>query len=875
MSRLDRRKCGCRFGFRETDEQDMVEMHEKVTCFLEGAKRRLQPRRRVVVLALLAVVGVVNATTHAQQPTQNANPPAADSDANSVGRADQVDAPNPSQPSSNSNDSPSGKPSPAQPENAPTLELAHPDTSTGNQDPVTATPTLQPPAPQPQSTQPALVSPAPPQSGTMEHTDATPNEVTASVFDRWMWPVVATLAGTLAILAVTWFAMTYRAKLRHEPEATAVGGPSAFTDFLDLFFGPMVEDGQLASHEFAPLAAAYFALGVEPSSDFAAKAGPQTKAFLDQLRQGMQQRVKEIFGQPGQLATDRPSPGTTRKQLAERLLAAWRRMTHPPAIHRLTLADRDSLLRWIENTLSVWGQEEVLQDLRKNAASHDENYLRANIGTRPPNDGDRKRVRGYFTAAERLLAQLHAPDETEPMLELGASSSTSSAIPVDPAISPAGDSDSSTSSAGSSVALGVPVPQPPLEARAKEASTTGDPGKSASESPHNSQGGSPPPVVPPSSEPTRLPQLVRVDLTAKYSSVKGNAVAYAGERCRALRDQAKDILQNVEMLFGDFTKPAESPLAFSKYRSLGAGHVAVVAKDVEGQTGNVWFLGDIHGDLLALDSAIDYIDGLCPEATIVFLGDLFDDEGFGYEVVLRVFQLMAERPGRIGYIVGNHDVSLHCNDDIPVTFSSSVSPSDFADFLNSQRDDPVVSGVGNFAVRFFRFAPRAIFLPDGLVVVHGGVPLNIRFPAVVAPADLEKAECLQDFVWTRAHERARKKIPNPTSKTSEFGFEDFTAFCEHISTKLAIPTNRMVRGHDHFEAGHSTYERWTRNSCVTVNTMSRRLPRDPFGPFERTPCVARWFASEPLEIHQLVIPAFMVQGFYGSQQPTGDSVGHS
>jgi hypothetical protein len=363
---------------------------------------------------------------------------------------------------------------------------------------------------------------------------------------------------------------------------------------------------------------------------------------------------------------------------------------------------------------------------------------------------------------------------------------------------------------------------------------------------------------------------VRVDLTAKYAGLEPTAAAYVGERCRALRGQANQVLRNVEKLFGDFTKPAESPLAFSTYRSLGTGHVSVVADAIDGQTGKVWFLGDIHGDLLALDSAIDYIDGVCPDATIVFLGDLFDDEGFGYEVVLRVFQLVAERPGRIGYIAGNHDVSLNCNDGVPVTFSSSVSPSDFADFLNANREDPGAYGVGQFAIRFFRFAPRAIFMPDGLVVVHGGVPLGIRFPSIGVPADLERAECLQDFVWTRAHERARKKIPNPTSKTSEFGFEDFSAFCNHVSTTLGIPANRMVRGHDHFEACHSIYERWTRNPCLTVNTLSRRLPRDPFGPFERTPCVARWFSAGPLEIHQLVLPAFMIQAFYGQPPPAAD-----
>ena len=218
-------------------------------------------------------------------------------------------------------------------------------------------------------------------------------------------------------------------------------------------------------------------------------------------------------------------------------------------------------------------------------------------------------------------------------------------------------------------------------------------------------------------------------------------------------------------------------------------------------------------------------------------------------------------------------MSLRCAADSPTTFSSSVSPCDFADFLNERRMDPVISSVGQHAIRFFAAAPRAIFLPDGLIATHGGVPLVSRLTDLKTPADLERPECLQDFVWTRAHERASKKIPNPTSKTSEFGFEDFARFCEYASTSLGIRAKRMVRGHYHFEAGHSTYAKWAFNQCVTINTMSRRLPRDPFGTFHRTPCVAKWLPGKPIQIHQLVIPPAIVESFYGN--PNDDGVPHT
>ena len=43
---------------------------------------------------------------------------------------------------------------------------------------------------------------------------------------------------------------------------------------------------------------------------------------------------------------------------------------------------------------------------------------------------------------------------------------------------------------------------------------------------------------------------------------------------------------------------------------------------------------------------------------IVFLGDFFDDEGFGLEVLLRVFELVLEAPGASASIAGNHDEAL-------------------------------------------------------------------------------------------------------------------------------------------------------------------------------------------------------------------------
>ncbi|HYH81141.1 MAG TPA: metallophosphoesterase, partial [Longimicrobium sp.] len=96
-------------------------------------------------------------------------------------------------------------------------------------------------------------------------------------------------------------------------------------------------------------------------------------------------------------------------------------------------------------------------------------------------------------------------------------------------------------------------------------------------------------------------------------------------------------------------------LAFEEYAAGPADQAIQVGEDWP--VGEVWFIGDLHGDLLALEAALQHIDrsGGGADARIVFLGDLFDDGVHAAEVVLRVFELVLDGPMRVTVIAGNHD----------------------------------------------------------------------------------------------------------------------------------------------------------------------------------------------------------------------------
>jgi len=274
---------------------------------------------------------------------------------------------------------------------------------------------------------------------------------------------------------------------------------------------------------------------------------------------------------------------------------------------------------------------------------------------------------------------------------------------------------------------------------------------------------------------------------------------------------------------------------------------------------SLWFVGDLHGDLLALEAALRYIDTYPASrpTQIVFLGDLFDDGIDGFGVLVRVLGLVRDRPGRVVVLAGNHDEALgHAGS----AFCSSVSPSDFADWLNARRDDPLYERIGKLAIRFFESAPRALFLPDGLLVAHGGVPHSDQWDSLVNAEALNARQCLSDFVWTRAHEAPRKR-PYRGIRGCEFGYEDFFEFCKRAARAIGQPVERMVRGHDHLADRYARYDRYDER-LLTINAMSHRLPRELISEYPCVPCVARWVRGKLPDVHRLVVPVETISRVY-------------
>jgi hypothetical protein len=326
-----------------------------------------------------------------------------------------------------------------------------------------------------------------------------------------------------------------------------------------------------------------------------------------------------------------------------------------------------------------------------------------------------------------------------------------------------------------------------------------------------------------------------------------------------VRARMRNTVEGLEALLDQADGPG---MLFDNDRADAADRAIRVGQETLGSV-PMWVIGDLHGDLLALESALTLIaakvrEGEGTQQRIVFLGDFFDDEGCGLEVLLRVYELILAAPERVCIVAGNHDEALSYDG---VRFGSSVSPCDFSDLLNANLAHEWIERAGKLAVRLFARAPRALFFPSGLLVSHGGFPLSDLHDRLIETANWNDPTCLSDFVWTRAHPKARRKIPNRFTRGSQFGYEDFAAFCE-LSTRLGRPVTHMIRGHDHVEDRYAVYPAYQAHPVLTTVALSRRLPRETFGPRERVPTLVRVLEGATVQVHRMHIPNDLIHDVY-------------
>jgi hypothetical protein len=259
----------------------------------------------------------------------------------------------------------------------------------------------------------------------------------------------------------------------------------------------------------------------------------------------------------------------------------------------------------------------------------------------------------------------------------------------------------------------------------------------------------------------------------------------------------------------------------------------------------------VHGDLVGLLAALNVIKSqplYRQNDVIILLGDLIDDLAESEEVLSEISSRIQDGE-RILIIVGNHDDALEFRDDRG--FGASVDPSDYCQRLRAIADGGLEHESLGFArsfVDYIKQAPVALFLGDGTLAAHGGVPHTDLLNTVSNDAGWgSNAKVLSDFIWARLHPRAKSRMAVGGTRSRELGADDFRRFTEAVSSRLGFKPVKMIRGHDHIEARYELYgSRWN-ESVLTINNMSWKLPREAGIDGPRNPCIVRWTRGEPAQ----------------------------
>jgi hypothetical protein len=123
---------------------------------------------------------------------------------------------------------------------------------------------------------------------------------------------------------------------------------------------------------------------------------------------------------------------------------------------------------------------------------------------------------------------------------------------------------------------------------------------------------------------------------------------------------------------------------------------------------DLWFFGDIHGDLSGMIAAIGIAekksaeDGKTPH--YVFLGDFTDRGPLDYLVLLKLYSIILDEElrSRTCIIAGNHDECLGYSDENEV-FTTTVRPAEFSDWLNAKtKKGDVWHRLGKATIEFFQ-----------------------------------------------------------------------------------------------------------------------------------------------------------------------------
>lgn len=253
----------------------------------------------------------------------------------------------------------------------------------------------------------------------------------------------------------------------------------------------------------------------------------------------------------------------------------------------------------------------------------------------------------------------------------------------------------------------------------------------------------------------------------------------------------------------------------------------------------MWIIGDVCGDVLALEIILGFIDeatskGVSPQ--IVFLGDLAAGMLGDAACLAIAFERFATAPTKTIFIAGDRELALglslrrvkddgnpRCLAEMPVDAS--------------QRNalDKLIQSYSQLVANL----PLAAVCPGGILLAHNIPP---RLPNLSTIQNAQALESLPDvlraFALNNSDGRDCQREPLMNTGGATTDIDDFSNSIRDLSRILGMPIERMVIGQKETGQGSRWFEDYGEGVLLTLATMAHSPAQT--GLVRRVmPCVAR------------------------------------
>jgi len=283
-----------------------------------------------------------------------------------------------------------------------------------------------------------------------------------------------------------------------------------------------------------------------------------------------------------------------------------------------------------------------------------------------------------------------------------------------------------------------------------------------------------------------------------------------------------------------FTRIVEEAKRLLSEENGKIGSLEIVGRLIKlNPEGEALIVGDLHGDLESLVDILKKSDfakkmKLVGNTFLIFLGDYGDRGPFSAEVYYTVLKLKLLFPEQVILMRGNHEGPkdlMADPHDLPMQFEAR---------FGTQWEQAYVR-----TFELFEFLYNAVLVEDLLVMIHGGLPQQLRSidDLAFAHETHQKQRFLEDMLWSDPDDTVNGTVPSPRGAGQLFG-PDVT---KDVLGKLGV--QMLVRGHESCEEGFRL------NHCEKVLTLfSRKGPPyfNTHGAYLQLPLSRRFENAEQL-----------------------------